>query len=78
MARSFTVGIDLGTAFTRCVVLSAGGAEASQVLAAVSIPTRGVRHGYIVSLPDATASIRAAVDMAEKESGVTIKRAVFP
>ena len=77
MARSFTVGIDLGTAFTRCVVLSAGGAEASQVLAAVSIPTRGVRHGYIVSLPDATASIRAAVDMAEKESGVTIKRAVF-
>ena len=77
MARSFTVGIDLGTAYTRCVVLSAGGSEMPQVLAAVTIPTRGVRHGYIVSLPDATASIRTAVDMAQKESGVTIKRAVF-
>ena len=77
MARSFTVGIDLGTATTRCVVLSVGGNETPQVLAAVSVPTRGVRHGYIVNLPESAASIRKAVDLAEQEAGVSIKRAVF-
>ena len=77
MARSFTVGIDLGTATTRCVVLSVGGNETPQVLAAVSVPTRGVRHGSIVNLPESAASIRKAVDLAEQEAGVSIKRAVF-
>jgi cell division protein FtsA len=41
------------------------------------VPSRGVRHGYIVNLPDAAASIRAAVDAAEKEAQISIRRAVF-
>ncbi len=73
-----TVGIDLGTAVTRCVVLSwAAGATTPDTLACVSIQTRGVRHGYIVNLPEATASIKRAAAQAEKESGVSIKRATF-
>lgn len=76
MARSFTVGIDLGTATTRCVVIAMG-PDGQQVLTATAVASRGVRHGYITSIPDAAASIRAAVDLAEKEAGITIKRAVF-
>jgi cell division protein FtsA len=79
MARPIiTVGIDLGSATTRCVVFSwEAGSGIPTTLAAVSIPTRGVRHGYIVNLQDATACIRKAADLAEKESGIVIKKAVF-
>lgn len=37
--------------------------------------TRGIRHGYVVNFVDAVNSIKNAVSMAEKISGVKIKRA---
>lgn len=79
MARpTITVGIDLGTATTRCVVFSwAPGASNPETLSTVSIPTKGVRHGYIVNMNEAANCIRRAADQAEKESGVQIKKAVF-
>jgi cell division protein FtsA len=79
MARNtITIGIDLGTAVTRCVILSwTPGALAPETLAAVSTPTKGVRHGYIVNLSDAAQSIRRVADLAEKEAGIPIKRATF-
>jgi cell division protein FtsA len=73
-----TVGIDLGTATTRCVVLSwQPNANTPETLAAVSVPTKGIRHGYIVNLADATSSISRVVALAQKESGITIKKAIF-
>ena len=79
MARPIlTVGIDLGTATTRCVVLSwAPEATTPDTLAVVSIPTKGVRHGYIVNLAEAASSIHRVVELAKKEAGVDIKRATF-
>ncbi len=79
MARpKITVGIDLGTATTRCVVLSwQPGSTIPETLASVSIPTKGVRHGYIVNVADATQSIRRVVELAQKESGIAIKKANF-
>ena len=79
MARpTITVGIDLGTATTRCVVFSwAPGASNPETLASVSVPSKGMRHGYIVNLSDAAGSIKRAVAQAEQESGVQIKRAAF-
>ena len=79
MARpTITVGIDLGTAVTRCVVFSwAPGASTPDTLASVSVPSRGIRHGYIVNLNDAANSIKKAAAQAEKESGVQIKKAAF-
>ena len=79
MARNtITVGIDLGTATTRCVVLSwDGSSDTPDTLSSVSVPTRGVRHGYIVNLNEAAGSIRRAAELASKESGIAIKRAVF-
>jgi cell division protein FtsA len=38
-------------------------------------PTEGVRHGYVVNEDLATASVKAAVAMAEKSAGIKIKRA---
>ena len=79
MARStITVGIDLGTATTRCVVFSwTGETSTPDTLATVSIPTKGVRHGYIVNLAEAADSIRRVTELASKESGLQIKRATF-
>ncbi len=78
MARTISVGIDLGTAVTRCVVLSyTQDAGAPETLAAVSIPSRGLRHGYIVNPSDAAASIRHVASLAEKEAGIPIKKATF-
>ena len=79
MARNtLTVGIDLGTATTRCVVLSwAADSSNPDTLAVVSIPTKGVRHGYIVNLAEAAASIQRVTQLASKEAGVEIKRATF-
>jgi len=75
MARSFIVGIDLGSAVTKTVVVSARNGESAEVLSAVSVPTRGVRHGYIVNISAAADSIRRSVQLAEKEAGIQIKRA---
>ncbi len=38
-------------------------------------PTRGLRHGYVVHFDDAVNSVKNAVAMAEKTSGVKIRRA---
>lgn len=79
MARTqITVGIDLGTAITRCVVLSwAAGANTPDTLASVSVPSKGIRHGYIVNLGDAANSIARAAALAEKDAGISIKKATF-
>lgn len=79
MARAkTTVGIDLGTAITRCVVLSwQPNSSIPETLASVSVSTKGVRHGYIVNLLDASATIRRVIDLAEKESGIQIKKSSF-
>jgi cell division protein FtsA len=37
--------------------------------------TRGLRHGYVVHFEDAVASVKNALSMAEKSSGIKIKRA---
>lgn len=78
MARNITVGIDLGTAVTRTVVLSwQDTSGVPEILAASAAPTKGLRHGYIVNVQDAARSIKQSVSLAEKESGIAIKRAVI-
>jgi cell division protein FtsA len=77
MARSFSVGIDIGTAHTRCVVLSNSTNGEPEVLAAVSVPTRGMRHGYIVNLPEITQTLQQVKQLTEREAGISIRKAVF-
>jgi cell division protein FtsA len=60
------------------VVLSwSKGSKTPDVVSSVSVPTKGVRHGYIVNISDAVATVKRAVTLAEKESGQNIKRAIF-
>lgn len=76
--RNVTVGIDLGTAVTRTVVLSwQKNAPAPEIVASVQIPSKGMRHGYIAHIPDAAASIRKCVSQAEQLVKMQIKQAVF-
>ncbi len=79
MVRStITVGIDLGSAVTRCVVFSwTPGTVVPETLAAVAVPTRGLRHGYIVNPADAADTIARAAQAASQQSGIAIKRAAF-
>ena len=37
--------------------------------------TKGMRHGYIVNIPEAVSSLKNAVSMAERSSGIKIRRA---
>ncbi len=77
MAQQTIVGIDLGSAVTRTVVLSSQKGEQPEVVASSFVPTKGVRHGYIINIPAAADSIRKSVEIAERESGQKIKRAIF-
>lgn len=75
MIRNIKVGIDIGTHATRVVVAEfPKGATVPKILATGSAHTKGVRHGYIINSLEATKSIRKALDEAEKNSGIGIKR----
>lgn len=77
MAKHITVGIDCGTYATRVVVTEENRETGElHVLAAITAPSRGLRHGYITNSDHAVESVRRAVKEAEKAAGVPIKRAV--
>jgi cell division protein FtsA len=76
-SKKIVVGIDIGSQMTRVIV-----AEESvklgyppKILSIGYAESFGMRHGYVVSPRDATASVSEAIRMVEKSSGVEIKRA---
>ncbi len=76
-SKKIIVGIDIGSQMTRVLV-----AEESiklgyppKILGIGYALSAGMRHGYVVSPREATASINEALRMAEKSSGLQIKRA---
>ena len=71
MKSNITVGIDIGTSLTRVVVCNA----TSTLLGVGIVPTRGVRHGYVISREEAAHSLRQALQSAEQESGSRIRAA---
>ena len=76
MIRNISVGIDVGSSTTRVVVGEfLKGEKNPRIIGGGESETLGVRHGYIVDSPLAIISVRNAVSMAEKSSGVKIKRA---
>jgi cell division protein FtsA len=76
MIRNISVGIDIGSATTRVVVGEfLKGEKNPRVIGIGESETRGVRHGYIVSISDAAMSLKGALLSAEKVSGIKIKRA---
>src|SRR3989344_6546039 len=76
MIRNITVGIDVGSSMTRVVVGEfAKGEKTPKIIGAGESLTEGVRHGYVVDSALLLSSIKNAVGMAEKTSGIKIRRA---
>ncbi|MFC1720821.1 cell division protein FtsA [Patescibacteria group bacterium] len=73
--RNITTGIDIGTSHVRVVVAEYKDGGMPEIIGTGSIESRGLRHGYIVNMPEATESIHRAVKKAEKNAGVAIKKA---
>ncbi len=76
MVRNVVVGIDIGSKTTRVVVGELEkGEKYPKIIGAGEVETKGVRHGYVTNSEDAKKSLRLALDMAEKSSGIKIRRA---
>ncbi len=80
MARSITVGIDIGTQSTRVLVGEYGGGGGKRDIAPSIIgmglsESRGMRHGYVNNKAEAGKSIRKALAEAERSSKIKIRRA---
>lgn len=76
MIRNISVGIDIGTATTRVVVGEfLKGEKNPKVIGVGESETKGLRHGYIFNISETTNSLKSAVALAEKTSGIKIRRA---
>lgn len=76
MIRNISIGIDVGSFTTRVVVGEfVKGEKYPKIIGVGEAPSAGMRHGYITNFDEAAASVRRAVDMAEKASGVRVRRA---
>src|SRR3989344_5854779 len=76
MSRLIATGIDVGTAFIRVVVAEHKKGDASPKILGVGIAeSKGMRHGYVVNPKETSKSIRAAVNLAQKNAKVPIKSA---
>lgn len=69
------VGIDIGSSKVCTLVGEADGAGGFRVIGVGLVPSRGIRKGVVVNVADATASIAAAIEQAERTSGYKIERA---
>ena len=79
MARTIAIGIDTGTYQTSIVAaeIAREGARALPKVVGVGFyDSRGLRHCYILSQPDAVKSVKQAVAEASKAVGLRIKLAI--
>jgi cell division protein FtsA len=78
MMRNITVGIDIGTHQVKVVVaefVKENNKQTGHILGTGLSETKGLRHGYIVNNDDVVDSIKTAVRIAEKTSGIKIRKA---
>jgi cell division protein FtsA len=68
------VGIDVGSSKVCTLVGEVGDGE-TRVIGVGQVPSRGIRKGVVINVADATASIAASVEAAERVSGYKIERA---
>ncbi|HEY4490018.1 MAG TPA: cell division protein FtsA [Candidatus Paceibacterota bacterium] len=75
--RNIAVGIDIGTYQIKVVVAekSSENDEHPRILGTGITQSWGMRHGYIVNIPEVSKAIRSALSQAEKSSGMRIKKA---
>jgi cell division protein FtsA len=72
------IGLDIGSTKVCCVVgLHEEGAATPSIIGLGTAPTNGMRKGVVVDVEETVSSITAAVDEAERISGVNIDRATI-
>lgn len=75
---NIAVGIDIGTYQIKVVVAQQAKEDdrmVPRILGTGFAESRGLRHGYIVNIPEVTRSLKIALAQAQKSSGISIKRA---
>ncbi len=77
-AEETYIGLDIGSTKVACVVgLQEEAASTPSIIGVGTAPTTGMRKGVVVDVEETVTSITAAVDEAERISGVTIDRATI-
>lgn len=72
------IGLDIGSTKVCCIVgLAEEGANSLSVIGVGSAATSGMRKGVVVDVEETVSSITAAVDEAERISGIAIDRATI-
>jgi cell division protein FtsA len=72
------IGLDIGSTKVCCIVgLHEDGAALPSVIGVGTAPTSGMRKGVVVDVEETVSSITAAVDEAERISGIAIDRATI-
>ena len=72
------IGLDIGSTKVACVVgLQEEGSALPSVIGVGVAPTTGMRKGVVVDVEETVSSITAAVDEAERISGIAIDRATI-
>lgn len=79
MSQRISVGIDIGSATTKVVVVESLRDDRSKprIIGVGYAESDGVRHGYIVNPEEAAKSLRRAIHEAQKTSGYKIEKAYF-
>ncbi|MCX6751490.1 MAG: cell division protein FtsA [Candidatus Nomurabacteria bacterium] len=78
MIRNISIGIDMGSTTTRVVVGEfLKGEKNPKIIGIGESETKGIRHGYVVNIPEAIISLKNAISLAEKSSGIKIKHALI-
>lgn len=77
-SQNMTVGIDLGTYRIRVLIAeSASGTSLPRVVAKGEAVSHGIKQGYIANPKEVTRSLKKAIQEAEKQIDVKIKKAYF-
>lgn len=76
MKDNIIAGLDIGSTAIRLVVgqKNHGNEDKLQIIGAVSVPAEGISKGIIISIEDATSSISACLEKAERLVGVPISK----
>ena len=75
MAPRHIVGIDIGTSKICTVIAQIDRDERITVLGSSMVPSKGIEHGTIVNLEEATRAIQSSVEKAEAAAGYRIQSA---
>ncbi|MFT5360027.1 MAG: cell division protein FtsA [Candidatus Paceibacteria bacterium] len=73
MKRRTSVGLDIGTAITKVVVVEHGKDGTFHILGTSKSETKGMRQGYPIDLPEVTKTVQEVILEAERKTGQKIK-----